>query len=419
MARQVRDAKLETVEARTRLKQRREPHWRVIGDGLHLGYYKGARGAAWFVRYYDGNKYQKARIAEADDHRVSNEEDVLTFGQAQKRAFQISEEFQKPGGRSKDLTVDKAADRYLTWFKEHRKGYENTLSMVDAHIRPAFGSWLVRTLAAPDIRHWHENLASQPVRRRTKKGQRQAFEKKAVTDEAKRARKSSANRILTILKAILNRAFQDQLVADDSAWRRVKPFAQVDEPIIRFLSPAESSRMVNACSKELRSLVTAALLTGARYSELARMTAGALHIRNGTVFVTPSKSGKGRHISLSTEGIGFFSSVAVGKAGGELLFIKADGTPWGKNHQVRLLAEACIAAKINPAISFHELRHTYASQLAQAGVDLLTISKLLGHADTRITARHYAHLCDKTLADAVQKLPSLGLKFGTKVEAFR
>lgn len=54
------------------------------------------------------------------------------------------------------------------------------------------------------------------------------------------------------------------------------------------------------------------------------------------------------------------------------------------------------------------MRHTYASHLAQAGVDLLTISKLLGHADTRITSKHYAHLADKTLAAAVTKLPSFG-----------
>ncbi len=65
--------------------------------------------------------------------------------------------------------------------------------------------------------------------------------------------------------------------------------------------------------------------------------------------------------------------------------------------------------KIRPTVAFHELRHTYGSHLAQAGVDLLTISKLLGHADTRITGKHYAHLTDKTLAAAVMKLPSFGM----------
>jgi len=73
-------------------------------------------------------------------------------------------------------------------------------------------------------------------------------------------------------------------------------------------------------------------------------------------------------------------------------------------------AIACEAAKISPAVTLHELRHTYASTLAQRGVDLLTISKLLGHADVRISARHYAPLCDATLKAAVDKLPALGIQ---------
>ena len=56
-------------------------------------------------------------------------------------------------------------------------------------------------------------------------------------------------------------------------------------------------------------------------------------------------------------------------------------TKFVKNNHVISLLEACKMAKIEPSISFHELRHTYASMLAQLGVDLLTISKLLGHAD--------------------------------------
>jgi len=63
----------------------------------------------------------------------------------------------------------------------------------------------------------------------------------------------------------------------------------------------------------------------------------------------------------------------------------------------------------NTGHPLHEARHSYASALAQAGADLLTISKLLDHADTRVTTRHYAHLCDKTLANAVNNLlPAFG-----------
>jgi integrase len=78
----------------------------------------------------------------------------------------------------------------------------------------------------------------------------------------------------------------------------------------------------------------------------------------------------------------------------------------GHNHHVRALQAACKVAKVKPVVSFHELHHAYASHPAQVGVDLLTISKLLGHADTRIAAKHYAHLADKTLAAAVTKRPA-------------
>lgn len=111
---------------------------------------------------------------------------------------------------------------------------------------------------------------------------------------------------------------------------------------------------------------------------------------------------------MHPEGLDLFKTCILGKTSKDHAFLRSDGAPWGKNHHVRLLKAACAQSKIEPEIGFHELRHTYASTLAQMGVDLLTISKLLGHADTRITSRHYAHLCDNTLKAAVAKLPSFG-----------
>ena len=72
------------------------------------------------------------------------------------------------------------------------------------------------------------------------------------------------------------------------------------------------------------------------------------------------------------------------------------------------------------AAQLHEARRSYASALARAGADLLTISKLLGHADTRVTSRHYAHLCDRTLANAVNTmLPAFGSVEQSNVAATR
>ncbi len=263
---------------------------------------------------------------------------------------------------------------------------------------PPFGNKLVIDLTSLEIKRWHEKTASSPPRRRTRTGGKQNYGEKAVSSDAKRSRKSTANRILTVLKAILNKAFEDGLAPDDKEWRKVKPFKQVDEPIVRFLTVAESTRLINSCRKDFRLLVQAALLTGCRYGELTRILANHVNLETGLVYITAeAKSTKGRHVPLSEEGLVFFEEQAIGKSDQENVFTRKDGNPWKKNHQSRLMIAACDQAKIDPPIGFHELRHTYASLLAQAGADLLTISKLLGHADTRITSRHYAHLCDKPL----------------------
>ena len=256
-----------------------------------------------------------------------------------------------------------------------------------------------------EIKRWHESLAIKPRRTRTKLLSEQAFLLPPQTEDEKRARKSTANRILTVFKAILNKAFYDGKTASDTAWRRVKPFPKVEEARIRFLQPYEVDYLMNVEVPDFKDLIQGALFTGARYGELVKMRVYDFMPDQGLVFIQPGKSGKGRHIPLPPEGLAFFESLTAGKPGADFVFIRRNGRQWTKNDQQRPMKEACRKADIEPAIGFHELRHTYASMLAQRGIDLLTISKLLGHADTRITSKHYAHLCDTTLRDAVAKLP--------------
>ena len=66
------------------------------------------------------------------------------------------------------------------------------------------------------------------------------------------------------------------------------------------------------------------------------------------------------------------------------------------------MAEACTRAKIKPAISFHILRHTWASHAVMNGVPLLVVAKNLGHADTRMVEKHYGHLAPSFIADAIR-----------------
>lgn len=409
MAQRVRDANL-TRSARLSAK-RGKRLIRRLNRGVALMYRRTKEsGGTWSAKVTIGEgRYQLRRLGDADDHQEANGVDVLDLDQAQAKAIENAEAWKKSAGLTGDDTVAEAAERYLEWFRAHRKGVKETESAYHTHIKPAFGDVKLANLDTKAIKEWLEGLASAPARVRTSKlAKRPKFKAAPKNADQKRARKATANRILTILKAVLNKAFDDKAVSDNSEWRRVKPFKKVDEARIRFLDDAEGIRLLNACPPDLRRLARGALLTGARFGELVKMQVRDLDLAAGRIYIAESKSGKPRHVPLNPEGLALFRELAVGMTGDKLVFTRKDGSPWGKNHHVRALAAACEAAKIKPGIAFHELRHTYASHLAQAGVDLLTISKLLGHADTRVTSKHYAHLADKTLAAAVTKLPSFG-----------
>ncbi len=417
MAGAKKDSRLQTATARSMLRSG-DRYWVNISEGIALGYRRGPRGGSWYCRVYDRkeNKYEQQQLGNADDNIEANGQTILTFYQAQEQARKhAAQELRRRGiDGAGDATVADAAERYLEWYAAHRKAYKETQHSIRSHILPTFGETELTKIKAGDIRSWHEQLATTPARKRSATGEQQQFREKPRTDDEKRKRRATANRILTVLKAILNRAVQEELVAGDTEWKVVKPFKQADEAVIRFLTEAEAIRLVNACGPNFRKLVKAALFTGARYGELCALTVGDFNPDIGNIYIRQSKSGYARHVPLNGDGLRFFEEVMSGKKTTEPLLTKSNGHPWGKNHHVRLHAAACDAARIAPPFRFNDLRHTYASTLAQRGVDLLTIAKLLGHRDTRITSRHYAHLADQTLRDAVTKLPGFGHVAETK-----
>ncbi|BBL73007.1 tyrosine-type recombinase/integrase [Methylomagnum ishizawai] len=403
MGRLSRDARLETRDARARLKIQHEPYWRQITPGLFLGYRKGSRGGVWMVRKTEDGQKIKRTLGAADDHQDANDVDVLNYKQAHRKAIEFAES--KIEVRRQDrYTIAQAMVDYMAWLSVHGKSAAQTRPTVDAHILPAFGDMNLCDLSTEKLILWQKQLVEQPIRRRGK-----LLPVDPDDAEALRKRKASANRIMTVLKAALNHAWKNGKVESKDAWERVKPFRAVDIPKQRYLSELECSRLLNACGPDFRELVRGALLTGCRYGELTRLRVEDFVVDAGAVLVREAKSGKSRHVPLTDEGRTCFARWAAGKLRGEFIFTRADGGPWGKDHQARRMAEACANAKIEPAVSFHDLRNTYGSLLAMRGVPLQVIAAALGHADTRMTERHYAHLRDSYVAQTIRaNLPSFG-----------
>jgi integrase len=403
--RTLRDSRLDTPTARLGLKVRSKPYWRLLEPELHLGYrrLKGRPGSWIRRRYLDNGKYRHEGIGAADDHGPADGQTILTFKQAQDRARG------RPTAKAGPYTVRDCVEDYLAWLTTERKSGLDARRRADALIIPALGDRKCEALTTADINTWRNDLAARPPRARTGKDKQQRHRKFDDSDpEAIRRRKATVNRLWTILRGALNHAFRDGKITSDTAWRRVKPFRGADAARVHYLEIADAARLINGCDPDFRPLVQGALQTGCRFSELARLTAGDFHATSGTVAIRQSKSGKARHVVLTDEGIQLFKRLTANRHNGDLVF-QRNGGPWETTQ--RPMADACKRARIRPAVSFHILRHTWASHSVMNGVPLMVVARNLGHADTRMVEKHYGHLAPSYIADAIRNgAPRFGVE---------
>ncbi len=447
MARTARDSRIDSRTSRIKLKPRKAPYRVRLEPGKALGYYKPAKGCgSWWALLNpakgDRSAWKQQRLGPADDFTEADGETILNFAQAQAKAREWFKDQSEMGENSTgalgSYTVEKAMKDYLD--DGRRRGMKSiggTECAVKAHILPALGGIEISKLSRTRIESWMTKLAESPKRVRSKdpnspvpkprKFKNPRKPKPApippappMTEDEKRARKDTANRILTILKAALNHALDRRRVKDGSAWKSVKPYAGVTSARIRFLSVEEQQRLVNVCPRDFANLVRAALYTGARYGELTRLRVSDFNPKSNTILIAVSKSGKPRHIFLDPEGLEFFTTITAGRSAGSLLLVRegvqrrarkdlTSPEGWAYGDQSRLMSDACAAARLDP-ISFHELRHTYASILVNAKFSMAVVAAQLGHSGTRMTEKHYAHLAPNAIAEAIRtQMPTLGI----------
>jgi hypothetical protein len=225
MAGTVKHARLESPSARSRLRRGRQPHWQALVDGkVHLGYqrWRGDDDGRWVLRrYVGGGKYRSETIGQADDVARADGVRVLSHEQAEAKA---RAKVDVPTGAIHRLTVRDAFDRYIDYKRSVGQPVADLLSRGRAHILPVLGDLVVAELTADQLRRWLATMAGTPAQTRPKNGKPQ-FKAEPEDDEAIRRRRATANRVLTMLKAALNHAFDEGHVANRDAWgRRLSPF---------------------------------------------------------------------------------------------------------------------------------------------------------------------------------------------------
>src|SRR4030042_3734162 len=174
---------------------------------------------------------------------------------------------------------------------------------------------------------------------------------------------------------------------------------------LRFLTDSEIEALLKACedlkthTPHLRPIVETALLTGMRRGEMLSLIWE--QIRNGFIYLTETKSGKARQIPINDRLAEVLKEVRRGnQLKSSYVFCDSQGQRFLEVK--RSFASACRKAGIE-AFRFHDLRHTFASQLVMRGASLKAVQELLGHASLAMTMR-YAHLSHEHLKDSVNLL---------------
>ena len=184
----------------------------------------------------------------ADDTADADGVAVLSFAQAQVVAREmhvgrIRAAKGLPAKNAGPYTVRDCIDDYLHFLETERKSGKDARWRASALILPELGKIACADLTPMILRRWLHATASKPARVRTRKGQKQQYREADQRDqEQQRRRRATANRVLTILKAALNRAWRDGKIDNDGAWRRVIPFEEADAARVRHLTANECQR---------------------------------------------------------------------------------------------------------------------------------------------------------------------------------
>lgn len=376
-----------TKKSRAKLKP--GLHWQRLSRTLSLGYYKGARTSRWWGREYiggsDGSGYRKESLALSDDQSKADGVDILSHAQAITKVIAWA---RKPVQRSlQHTTIGDVVDAYLEHYKaDTRDSSQSQVSTAKKWIKDDLRGLGALSFTSNDILRWRNAL---------------------VTEGG--VAKATANRIRTVLVAALNFGYDYMDLPDPERWRKVKPYAKVNQPKAEFLKVKQAKKLIKAMPDDFRELALGALYTGGRYRELTLMRVEDVDIKSSQIHFLNTKSGSERTVPLNTEGLAHFRGLVKGRKGNDFVFVKADGDHWRKSQQMRRMRDAAKKAKLKKQVNFHQFRHTYASVLTQSGMPMRSIQELLGHADMRITVQHYSHLQPGHVAKQVQKhLPSFG-----------
>ncbi|WP_243613415.1 tyrosine-type recombinase/integrase [Shimia aestuarii] len=384
------------------LPPRSAPYWDTLQYCRHIGVEIRADRRIWLarVRTKEG-KYRQAQLASFDDCPTYDE--ALIRAEIWFSSPEVSRLASNPYplGVRRELTfcpyggvftIGHALYDYVEWKRmaATQNYFVSLVNRINFHLYPRLG-WLPAEELTPNhITEFSRQILSSPPKRGNQKVGR-PIRIETLSSEALRKRKKTLNALIAILRGALKMAWENRKFEDIRVWKCLKNLPNQDRPRVEFLSRSECKSLLENARPEIKQLILAGLYTGCRISELASMRVRDVATEGYGVRIFSGKNRRSHFVFLPDEGLAFFLACVEGKESNDLVFTNPQGLKW-EGSQKAHLKEAVAAADLPSHISFHVLRHTYATQLVQAGVPLSVIAQQLGHASADTVSRTYGHL---------------------------
>ena len=237
------------------------------------------------------------------------------------------------------------------------------------------------------------------------------FHLQKIKKNLQRARRSPRmiEYVFSTFRQVWKLAQQEGLAPSGNPLKDVK-FDMPDNTRKRYLTEEEAESLLSELkprSEQVHDMALVSLDTGARFSEVARLRWGNVNVNNGAIsFIDTKMAGgtKSRMVPMTSRLKDLFKSMPMGGKS-KLLFPGRDG---GVLKEVSSTFKTSVnALGLNDGVEdprmkivFHSLRHSAASRMVQAGIDLYIVQKILGHSVITVTEK-YAHLSDESLRAAI------------------
>ncbi len=333
------------------------------------GIYKQKGSIYYWIRYADGN----GRIIR-ESTRSTKHKDAEVLLSERKKAIREGREIE-PMKRIPNHLFNELAGEYLKWCERQRsfkskKGFVLQLSEVFGNV---------------PLKQFSTKVVEQFQSERLQKGNKP----------------STVNRLIATLKHMLHKGYQWEMLSEET-WKRVTQVKLLEEnnKRLRYLSKEECQTLLSHCKGTLKSIVIFALNTGCRKEEILGLTWSQVDLRHGFILLGKTKNGEKKEIPINEDVRAVLQEVNRRIDVPYVFFCQSTGKRY--RDVKRSFNTALRRAGIRD-FHFHDLRHTFASHLIMAGIDITTVSMLLGHKSLTMTLR-YSHLAPDHLRKAVNML---------------